>query len=148
MMEDMERIKELKSQGFFCSQIIMHMALDLQGKSNPDLVRSMNGLVRGMGDSGEICGALTAAACALGLYAGKGVAEEDEDPRLDFMVQDLVSWFKKTNIPRYGGILCREILAGGSNYQLTRCPALVAESYQKIKELLVENGFDLSGIEL
>lgn len=146
-MEEIDRIRELKEQGFYCSQIIMIMALDLQGKSNPDLVRSMNGLTRGLGDAGEICGALTAAACVIGLYAGKGLPEEEEDPRVDFMIQDLVSWFKETNIHRFGGIRCAEILTNDINNRLMRCPLLVAESFQKVKELLVENGFDLSGIQ-
>ena len=147
-MDDMERMIELRKQGFFCSQILMLMGLELQGKTNPDLVRSMHGLARGLGDTGEICGALTGAACLLGLYAGKGNPEEGEDPRVDFMVEDLVKWFKAEYIPRYGGIRCEEILAGDPRGQVTRCPVLVAESFQKVKELLVENGFDLSGIEI
>ena len=145
-MDDMERMIELRKQGFFCSQILMLMGLELQGKTNPDLVRSMHGLVHGLGDTGEICGALTGAACLLGLYAGKGSPEEGEDPRVDFMVEDLVKWFKAEYIPRYGSIRCEEILAGDPRGQVTRCPVLVAESFQKVKELLVDNGFDLSGI--
>jgi C_GCAxxG_C_C family probable redox protein len=146
-MDVMERMVQLKRQGFYCSQIILLLGMDLLGKSNPDLVRSMNGLVRGLGDSGEICGALTGSACLLGLYAGKGTPEEEENPRLDFMVADLVRWFKAEYIPRYGGILCQEILKGDARGLVTRCPVLVSESFQKVKELLVENGFDLSGLD-
>jgi C_GCAxxG_C_C family probable redox protein len=147
-MDDMQRMIELRKQGFFCSQILLIMGLELQGKSNPDLVRSMHGLARGMGDTGEICGALTGAACLLGLYAGKGQPEQPDDPRVDFMVEDLVKWFKAEYIPRFGGIRCEEILEGDPRGQITRCPVLVAESFQKVKDLLVENGFDLSGIEV
>lgn len=146
-MDEMERIRELKQQGFYCSQIILLLGMDLLGKSNPDLVRSAHGLARGLGDSGEICGALTGAACLLGLYAGKGHSEEPEDPRIDFMVSDLVKWFKDEFIPRYGGIRCDEILTGDPRGLVTRCPVLVSKSFQKAKDLLVENGFDLSGIE-
>jgi C_GCAxxG_C_C family probable redox protein len=146
-MDEMERVKELKQQGFYCSQIILIQGLELLGKSNPDLVRSMHGLAHGMGYSGEVCGALTSSACLLGLYAGKGTPEEQEDPRVDFMVEDLVKWFKAEFIPRYGGIRCEEILKDDANSRITRCPALVIESFQKVKELLVENGFDLSGID-
>lgn len=146
-MDEMERIVELKQQGFYCSQIILLMGMDLLGKNNPDLVRSMNGLTHGLGYSGEICGALTGGACLLGLYAGKGAPEEPEDPRVDFLVEDLVKWFKAEYIPRYGGIRCEEILRDVPRGQIARCPVLVIESFQKVKELLVENGFDLSGIE-
>ena len=146
-MEDIDRMKELKQKGFFCSQIILIMGLELQGKTNPDLVRSMNALAGGLGFSGEICGALTGGACLLGFYAGKGTPEEPQSPALDFMVQDLVKWFKAEYAPRYGGIRCEEILNGNIQNQPSRCPLLVTETFHKVKELLVENGFDLSGIE-
>ena len=146
-MEDIDRLKELKQQGFYCSQILMIMGLELQGKTNPDLVRSMHGLTRGLGTTGEICGALTGGACLLGLYAGKGLPEEPEDPRIDFMVEDLVKWFKAEFIPRYGGIRCEEILNGNFQNQPARCPILVTETFHMVKELLVENGYDLSGIQ-
>jgi len=146
-MEDNERMKELKQQGFFCSQILLILGLELQGKTNPDLVRAMHGLAGGVGFSGELCGALTGGASLLGLYAGKGTPEQEEDPRLIFMVQDLVNWFKAEYSEQYGGIRCGEILAGSSQYQATRCPILVKSVLQKVKELLVENGYDLSGLE-
>jgi len=147
-MDDLERMIQLRKQGFFCSQILLIMGLELQGKTNPDLVRSMHGLAHGLGYAGEICGALTGAACLLGLYAGKGVPEEPDDPHVDFMVEDLVKWFKAEYTPRYGSIRCEDILLGDPRGQVTRCPVLVSESFQKVKELLVENGFDLSGLEV
>jgi len=146
-MDETERMIELKRQGFYCSQIILLLGMDLLGKDNPDLVRSMHGLARGLGDSAEICGALTGSACLLGLYAGKGFPDEEEDPRLDLMVGDLVRWFKSAYIPRFGGIRCEEILSNDPRGLTTRCPVLVSDSFQKVKELLVENGFDLSGLD-
>ena len=146
-MDDLVRMKELKQQGFFCSQILIILGLELQGKSNPDLVRCMHGLAGGLGFMGETCGALTGGACLLGLYAGKGLPEEEEDPRLLFMIEALVKWFKEVFGVEYGGITCDHILEDDPKGQLTRCPRLVAETYQKVKELLVENGFDLSGAD-
>lgn len=145
-MEDMDRMRELGQQGFFCSQILLIMGLEMQGKTNPDLVRAMHGLAGGLGFSGELCGALTGGASLLGLYAGKGTAEQAEDPRLMFMVEDLVKWFKEGYGEQFGGIRCEEILAGDSQNQVRRCPVIVAGVFQKVKELLVENGFDLSGL--
>ena len=92
-MDDREQLMALRQQGFYCSQIIMLQGLDMTGKSNPDLVRAMHGLAGGLGFSGELCGALTGGASLLGLYAGKGIPEQPEDPRLDFMIVDLVKWF-------------------------------------------------------
>jgi hypothetical protein len=144
-MEDSERMLELKRQGFFCSQILMIMGLELQGKTNVDLVRCMHPLAGGLGFQGDTCGALSGAACLLGLYAGKGLAEEQEDPRLLFMAEDLVKWFKDGYGCQYGGIRCDEIIGESMKKQGERCPGMVAGTFQKVKELLVENGFDLSG---
>jgi C_GCAxxG_C_C family probable redox protein len=146
-MEDMDRMRALKQQGFYCSQIILIMGLEMQGKTNPDLVRAMHGLAGGIGFTGDLCGALTGGASLLGLYAGKGMPEQQEDPRLIFMIEDLVKWFKAEYAEQFGGIRCEEILAGDSQNQVRRCPVMVAGVFQKVKELLVENGYDLSGLD-
>jgi C_GCAxxG_C_C family probable redox protein len=146
-MDDLDRMRELKQQGFFCSQILIILGMELQGKNNPDLVRAMNALAGGIGFTGEICGALTGGACLLGLYAGKGTPEEEENLKLNFMLEDLVRWFKSGYGQAYGGIRCEEILGGSAQATSTRCPAMVAGTFQKVKELLVENGFDLAGEE-
>jgi hypothetical protein len=135
---------QLRSERFYCSQVLVTMALDLLGRDDPTLVRAMEGLAGGLGFTGDTCGTLSAGAVALGLWAGRGRAEEDEDPTLIFMIEDLVRWFNEGYGNEYGGIRCREILAGDPNAQATRCPVMVAGTFQKVKELLVDNGFDLS----
>jgi C_GCAxxG_C_C family probable redox protein len=147
-MDDMERMREMKAQGFYCSQILMKLGLELQGKENPDLVRAAHGLAGGLGFSGELCGALTGGAILLGLYAGKGLPEEEQDPRLDFMITDLVNWFKQEYGQSYGGIRCEDIVGDSGKNMAVRCPLLVAGTYQRVKDLLVENEFDLAGPEL
>jgi C_GCAxxG_C_C family probable redox protein len=146
-MDDIEQIITLRKQGFYCSQMILLQGLEQMGKSNPDLIRAMHGLAGGLGFSGELCGALTGGASLLGLYAGKGAPEQHEDPRLDFMIVDLVKWFKAEYGEQFGGVRCAEILAGNSQNQMIRCPLLVTGVFQKVNELLIENGYDLSGIE-
>ena len=146
-MEDMERMRSLKQQGFYCSQILLSMGLEMQGKSNPELIRAVHGLAGGLGFTGELCGALSGGATLLGLYAGKGTPEQEEDPRLLFMIEDLVKWFKAEYGEQFGGIRCEEIIAGDSQNTARRCPVMVIGVFQKVKELLVENGYDLSGLE-
>ncbi|MEW5956792.1 MAG: DVU_1555 family C-GCAxxG-C-C protein [Chloroflexota bacterium] len=146
-MDDLERISALKQQGFLCSQILLLLGLELQGKENPDLIRSVHGLAGGLGFTGETCGALTGGACLLGLYAGQGKTEDDNDLRLNFMIEDLVKWFKAGYGQQFGGIRCEEILGENARYMAVRCPVMVVGTYQKVKELLVENGFDLAGWE-
>jgi len=147
MDEDMQRMQEMKAQGFYCSQVIMKLGLELQGKENPDLVRAMHGLAGGLGFSGELCGALSGASCLLGLYAGKGEPEDEENPQLDFMIMELVKWFRSEYGEAYGGIRCADILNHNNRNQTARCPLIVSATYQKVKEMLVENGFDLGGYE-
>ena len=144
-MDDMERMRELRDQGFYCSQILMIMGMEMQGKEDPDLVRAMQGLAGGLGFSGELCGALSGGACLLGLYAGKGQPEEDENPRLNFMIEDLVAWFKETYGQKYGGTRCETIMLHEIDSRTPPCPAMVSATLQRVKELLVENGFDLAG---
>jgi C_GCAxxG_C_C family probable redox protein len=146
-MDNLDQFMELRKQGFFCSQIMMIQGLEMMGKSNPDLVRAMHGLAGGLGFSGELCGALTGGASLIGLYAGKGTPEQPEDPRLNFMIMDLVAWFKTEFGEPFGGMRCEEILSESAPNTSVRCPQMVAGVLQKVKDLLVENGFDLSGIE-
>jgi hypothetical protein len=145
-MTDADRMLELRSQGFYCSQVLMAMALDLQGRDDPAMMRAMEGLAGGLGFTGEgTCGTLTAGAAVLGLYAGRGRESDDRDPTLFFMVEDLVKWFRDGYGAEYGGLRCNEILATDPNAQVTRCPLMVAGTLQRIKEILVKNGFDLAG---
>ena len=144
-MDELDRMRELRQQGFYCSQILLIMGMELQGKDNPDLVAAMNGLAGGIGFMGETCGALTGGACLLGLYAGRGTPEQEEDPRLLFMSEQLVEWFKQQYAAQYGGIRCAEIIGPGGRDLGSRCPGIVLGTFQKIKELLVENGLDLAG---
>lgn len=47
-------IIRLAHEGYCCSQIVILMALELQGISNPGLIRAMNGLCHGeIGTSGH-----------------------------------------------------------------------------------------------
>ena len=143
-MDDLPEILKYGEHGFYCSQVLMLMGLDLQGKENPALVRSMHALAGGIGFSGQNCGALTGGACLLGYYAGRGTSAEEDDDRLYLMLNDLVDWFKKEIGIKYGGIDCERILAGRKDEYAARCPGIVLSVFQKCKELLVEYGYERS----
>ncbi len=136
----MARITKLRAEGFHCSQILIILGLERQGKNNPDLVRAMNGLANGLGDCGKICGVLTGAVCLLGLYAGRGEPHEQESHLLALMVQNLVDWFEAKYTPSYGGTDCRTILNDDPWNKMLRCPAMLIETYIKALELLEDNG--------
>jgi C_GCAxxG_C_C family probable redox protein len=142
-MDDlMFRLMELKHKGYYCSQIMMLLVLENQEKSNPDMIRAMSGLAFGLG-IGEVCGALTGGACILSLYGGKGTDDEEENTYLMTMLEELGEWFKSTYGGMYGGISCETISEEGTK-RTERCGPLVAATYQKVLEILIENDFDLT----
>jgi C_GCAxxG_C_C family probable redox protein len=146
-MDDvMMRMIELAHQGFYCSQILIILALEAQGKNNPDLVRALSGLHGGMGDCGKVCGTLTGGACLLALYAGKGTPEEKENIRLNPMINELVEWFEQECRSRFDtGTACSEILQDDARNSTTRCPQIVMATFEKVRSILAEHNIDFSG---
>lgn len=129
---------ELSGQGYYCAQILMILAMEIEGKENPDLVRAMSGLNGGLGFSGQVCGALTGGCCLLGYFTGKGEAEEMEDPDSAQMIQSLVAWFEENIGNVYGGCRCDDILEGNPVNKMQRCPEVVEGVFTKCLELLQE----------
>lgn len=138
-MDILERMLELSREGYFCAQILLIMALESEGKEDPDLVRAMGGLNGGLGNSGDICGALTGGACLLSYYAGKGESDEIEHPSCNAMITALRNWFQEYTA-EFGGYTCRCILEGDDRNKIQRCPMLVSAVMEKAMELLEENG--------
>jgi hypothetical protein len=122
--EDFMRMLELSQQGFYCSQILIMLGLEKQGKENPDLIASMAGLAGGLGFAGKNCGTLSGGACLLALYAGRGKLEEAEDAKLNLMINEL---------------------ADNPANRLERCPQILYETYLKVQEILTANGYTLEG---
>jgi hypothetical protein len=143
MNEDAFRVMELAMQGYQCSQILMLIALEAQGKQNPDLVRAMSGLLGGMG-CGKTCGALTAGCCVLALYASKDSADGNTDERLQGMLSSFVEWFENEYTTRYNGIDCAAIVQDDMRNKMARCPGIVMESLEKLKAILAENNYEFS----
>ena len=140
-MDDMIfSLMRLKAKGFCCAQIILVLALEAQGKTNADLVRSMGGLCFGINGSGEVCGALSGGACLISLYAGKGGDEEAADDQYMAMAGELADWFRGAAGVEYGGTRCDEILERYPDRSM--CGRIVADTYVKCMDILVRHGFD------
>ena len=133
-------LMRLKAKGFCCAQIILILALEAQGRTNADLVRSAGGLCFGINWSGEACGALTGGACLISLYAGKGREEETPDDRLMSMMGEFVAWFGEQARNEYGGTRCDQILEKFPDRSI--CGRIVADTYKKCMDILVSHGFD------
>ena len=136
-MIDMDFLKILKlsNEGFQCAQILMIMALEAEGKENEDLIRAAGGLNVGLSDMSGPCGALTGGCCFISYFAGKGAADELEDPAFNEMLAEFTAWFKEA----YGGNVCTDILGGDMSNMPLRCPDIVQSSYDKVMEILTGN---------
>ena len=47
-MDAFDRIMELSRQGLYCAQIMVQLALDAEGRENPELVQAVRGLCGGL----------------------------------------------------------------------------------------------------
>jgi C_GCAxxG_C_C family probable redox protein len=135
MPVDAFRLFQLASQGFCCSQILLMTGLEAMGKENPDLVRAMHGLCGGLGRSGGTCGALTGGICLIGLYAGKGTAEEEPDPDINVMIWELLDWFDGTYKTRDCLGILHYKLEPDSDYPV-QCGGFISDTYNKVMEIL------------
>ncbi|MBU2551884.1 MAG: C-GCAxxG-C-C family protein [Proteobacteria bacterium] len=146
MDDTLIRLMTLGGKGYSCGQILIAMALEERGESNPGLVRALAGLAYGGGNGLGTCGALTGGNCILGLYAGKGRDDESESERLPAMMQELSDWFVERAGARFGGITCEAIVGeAGPDASRQTCGSLVAETFEKAMEVLVIHGFDPAG---
>ena len=137
------RMIELAENNYNCSQIIMILALDTQGKEEPDLVRAMSGLANGCGFFDETCGILTASACVLSWYAGKGSDREEESEKLLPMLQELGDWFRKEIEGTFESTRCSDIVGDlvGTTEGKEICGRLLLKTHKKTFELLDSYGF-------
>ncbi|MGI6012110.1 MAG: DVU_1555 family C-GCAxxG-C-C protein [Ruminococcus sp.] len=137
-MELRKRLMELGLEGFECSQMMMAVAMETEGMENPDLLRAMSGLTGGMGHSGGLCGALTGGCCVLGLFTGKGEAEEMEHNRSREIIQEYLTWFEASWGNRFGTSLCQDIVQGDFSQCMTVCLPMIESCCEKIMEMLAE----------
>lgn len=146
MNDLMMRLVILGARGYSCAQILMSLALESRGETNPALVRSMAGLAYGCGSGKAACGALTGGSCVLAFYAGKGSDEETASEKLFPMMQELSDWFEERVGGAHGGITC-DAITGDAGPEASRqtCGMLVAEAFEKVMGILTTNGFDPAG---
>lgn len=133
---------ELSSKGYYCSQILMKVILDIEEKENSDLIRAMGGLIGGLGFNQKICGALTGGVCILGYFASKGEDDEIEDENLNIMTKELIEWFEIEGSDNKG-INCFDILDGDFDNKSKTCPNLVLNTFEKTIEILNKYGYEL-----
>ena len=142
--EMVTRMIELAENRYNCSQIMMMLALEQEGRENPGLVRAMSGLGDGCGFFRETCGIMTGAASILAWYAGKGAEDETESTRLLPMLEELGDWFQQEIAAKYNGTRCNEIVGDrvGTEDGKQICGSIIFQTFGKVNEILSENGFN------
>lgn len=132
-----QRVRRLSQEGLSCSQILLALALEDQGRSNPELIRAMAGLAMGCGTGEATCGVLTGAACVLGLYAGGDGTASEPSPDLLPMLAQLHQWFLRAAGAPPDQASCQALLGPTPTAaSLQRCADLVAQAHRKVRELL------------
>ncbi len=143
MDETLFQVLEFANQGYCCSQIMLLLFLQHLQEEHPALIRSAQALCTGAIDRDKDCGILNGGLLVLGLYCGKGEAYEEPDARLPLLLTELHTWFRDSACASYGGTSCAAIIGQESPAPHPQiCGELTAKTYEKIYDLLLENGFD------
>ncbi|MBI2935383.1 MAG: C_GCAxxG_C_C family protein [Chloroflexi bacterium] len=74
------RIESYLAEGWQCSQCVLLVLQDVTAVGNEPVTRAARTLGRGMGGSGNVCGALAAGMLALGLESSPKLGEDDPLP--------------------------------------------------------------------
>ena len=143
MSDHVLKINDMLTQHFCCSQIIISLALDLKGSENEEvrqeILKAMSGLCRGM-ESGKDCGALTGAACAVGLICGRGGVDEAPHDKFNKMIKGLVEWFED----EYEYVECSALTGGNVQKQREICPGIIETTFENLLRIMQENGTEMN----
>lgn len=135
---------QLSAKGYCCSQMMLKMALDLEEKQNPDLIRTVGGLCNGIGNSQKTCGVISGGIGIFGLYAGKGKDQEYRKSDYHAMVAEYMEWFEEA----FGATDCIDLIGvtefqdpqHDTSYQV-KCGDMIQKGYLQVMEILSEHGY-------
>lgn len=130
--DDIQQIRQLGREGKCCASIMVEMGLSKRGERNEQMVAAVATLCNGL-YSGMLCGALSGAACMLGLF-GDNPAESAE------MTRELAEWFVSVCGEKYRSTDCADITENDPAIKRERCPAIVEATYLQARTILEEYG--------
>lgn len=148
-MDDLSfRIFKMSASGFCCTQIMLKLALEDEETENEDLIRAVQGLCKGIGNSQKTCGVLSGGVGILGLYAGKGNEREYAKENYSKMLEEYCEWFEE----EFNSTECQQLIgitkfeSEDQSYQV-KCGDIMVKSYAKIYEILSEYGYEYGSRE-
>jgi len=104
--ETLKLVGSYAEQGFLCSESCLMALTRCQGVENPLIPRIATGFGAGVGQSGEICGAITGAVMGLSIRYGRDKIEPIKDRRPYWYSTELLKRFRK----EYGELRCPALL--------------------------------------
>ena len=125
-----DKILELSQRGYDCAGILGKLLMETLGEDNDGLVRAFSGLDGGIGHSKDVCGCMAAGCCMLAYFG------EDAKP----LQGEFASWIKDEMLTFYGGYSCEDIIGNDLSKRLNICPGIIADTYEKVMELLSDRG--------
>ena len=134
-MDFQDRKKQAEAQWgrhLCCSESVMLCLLqdmECDEARARDLVRAMGAFCGGMGE-GLLCGALA------GGVAAMYVAVDDYRQAKEELRPEIAAWFRE----RFGSTECADILEGDDTRIFTLCPGIMAEVYEKVRDVLEDAG--------
>jgi len=142
------RLFKLSNEGFCCTQIMYKLALEDEETHNDDLVRSAQGLCRGIADTQKTCGVLTGGIGVLGLYSAKGNTSEDAKENFAQMTKEFHEWFKA----EFGTTKCVRLIGvtdfhGQDQSYKMKCADMINKAYVKVYEILLDHGYEYGNRE-
>lgn len=134
-------IQTLSARGFCCSQILALLILGAQGRSNPDLVRSLAGLCHGIGQSGDACGILTGGCCVISYLVGPDEEDGIAMPEAKIVQEEYVDWFREVCEERWGTIHCGTIIDEDNpkGPDKSHCKRLLAQAWVRLLGILTQH---------
>ncbi|MDY3868522.1 MAG: C-GCAxxG-C-C family protein [Pyramidobacter sp.] len=135
-----ERVRVIsKEQKFCCSQTVLKIGMERLGmKDDEELMRAMAGFCGGFGCGGT-CGALCGGAALMGLYLGKGTADEPRSEKLRQLTADLAKTFEAY----WKSTVCDDLVHGDAELKKVTCPSIMAGTVEMVWGILYENGINL-----
>jgi len=140
-----EKIEEAKASAFdlyvkdqfVCSEAVLYTIQRILGHPLPvEIVRLASGFGGGIGDSGNVCGALAGGVMALGLAFGRSEASAS-CPKLLPATRELLGWFNQS----FGSSCCAELSKNKKIFCVKdsdRCGIMTGETAAKTMELVLK----------
>ncbi|NQU13579.1 MAG: C_GCAxxG_C_C family protein [Desulfobacteraceae bacterium] len=138
----MENAVQYLISGYNCAQTTLLCCQELLEIRNDDVLKSATGFGGGMGNRGEICGAVSGGVMALSQKFGRVELSEEEARRKEY-TYELVSAYLNKFKEFEGSLYCRDILGVDISDQAKRKAYWTVENRRKCGEGQVAKALEM-----